>query len=118
VGHWVHARSHRVDERPGLLDTVMTGAQLLDIVGPAYAYAFERDELEGDTVELASEVVSREGGEMASLQAWRFFAARLGCQTDAAEHVGKNESARHCQHDRSEQPPRRTPPFALSRRCS
>jgi hypothetical protein len=30
------------------LDTVMTGQQLLDIVGPAYAYVFENDELDGD----------------------------------------------------------------------
>lgn len=69
--HWTTEKLHRLkdeheqamtsraaDRRPDglefhmpdavLLDTVMTGAQLLGIVGPAYAYVFDHDELEGD----------------------------------------------------------------------
>jgi hypothetical protein len=53
-----------------LLDTVMTGSQLLDIVGPAYAYVFEHDELDGDVEHRAAKDLlgqAHDAGEIYSM---------------------------------------------------
>jgi hypothetical protein len=53
-----------------LLETVMTGQQLLNIVGPAYAYVFEPDELEGEAEHEAAKALLGEAhdtGEIYSM---------------------------------------------------
>jgi len=53
-----------------LLETVMTGQQLLNIVGPAYAYVFEPDELEGEAEHEAAKALlgeAHDAGEIYSM---------------------------------------------------
>jgi hypothetical protein len=53
-----------------LLETVMTGQQLLDIVGPAFAYVFDQDDLEGESEHEAAKALldeAHDAGEVYSM---------------------------------------------------
>jgi hypothetical protein len=70
-----------------LLDTVMTGAQLLDIVGPAYAYAFERDELEGDIEHEAAKNLLSQAHDLGEIYSMISPAERIDAGRDLNEDV-------------------------------
>lgn len=50
-----------------LLETVMTGQQLLDIIGPALAYVFEHDELESDAEHEAAKALLDEAHDVGEI---------------------------------------------------
>jgi hypothetical protein len=108
--HWTTERLHRLkdeheqamtsrtaDRRPDgvqfhmpdavLLDTVMTGAQLLDIVGPAYAYVFEHDELEGDAEHEAAKNLLGQAHDLGEIYSMISPAERIDVERDLRESV-------------------------------
>lgn len=108
--HWTTERLHRLkdeheqamtsrtaDRRPDglrfhmpeavLLDTVMTGSQLLDIVGPAYAYVFEHDELEGDAEHEAAKRLLGQAHDLGEIYSMISPAERIDAERDLSESV-------------------------------
>ncbi len=68
------------------LDTVMTGPQLVDIVGPAYAYVFEHDELEGDPEHEAAKDLLGQAHDLGEVYSMISPAERI----DAARDLSKS----------------------------
>jgi hypothetical protein len=69
------------------LDTVMTGPQLLDIVGPAYAYVFEHDELERDVEHAAAEDLLGQAHDLGEIYSMISPAERIDAARDLSESV-------------------------------
>lgn len=70
-----------------LLDTVMTGVQLLDIVGPAYAYVFEHDELDGDVEHKAAKDLLGQAHDLGEVYSMISPAERIDAERDLSESV-------------------------------
>lgn len=81
------------------LDTVMTGQQLLDIVGPAYAYVFENDELDGDVERRAAKDVlgqAHDLGEMIASESPAAAGPILGRRWTSATSTCTRSTGKRC----------------------
>jgi hypothetical protein len=108
--HWTTERLHKLkdeheqamtsrtaDRRPDgmrfqmpqavLLDTVMTGPQLLDLVGPAYAYVFEHDELEGEVEHQTAKNLLGQAHDWGEIYSMISPAERIDAARDLSESL-------------------------------
>ena len=68
-----------------LLDTVMTGQQLLDIVGPVCAYVFEHDEFEGPVEHEAAKDLLGQAHDLGEIYSMISPAERIDAARDLNE---------------------------------
>jgi hypothetical protein len=66
------------------LDPVIGGKQLLDIVGPAYAYVFDHDDFEGEAERDAGRALLGDAHDYGEI----YTMLSAGERVDAAEHLG------------------------------